>query len=95
MNGSRIVGSLLTVLALMPPPTSANATINMTGDWYLFFSYKSLIHFVQTGTSLQMSGTFNHQEGTIDSASGAFTWTGIAIVAGFCGEVLQGTVSPD
>jgi hypothetical protein len=95
MHGSRSLGCLLTVVMLMASPISAFATINMTGDWYLFFSYKSLIHFVQTGTSLQMSGTFNHQEGTIDSASGAFTWTGIAIVAGFCGEVLQGTVSPD
>jgi hypothetical protein len=40
-----------------------------------------------------MSGTFNTQHGTIDSTTGAFTWTGIDIEDGFCGSELQGTVS--
>ena len=95
MHGSRSLACLLTVVVLMARPISAFATIDMTGDWYLFFSSKSLIHFVQTGTSLQMSGTFNTQQGTIDSTSGAFMWSGIDIVDGFCGSELQGTVSPD
>ena len=41
------------------------------------------------------TGTFNTQQGTIDSTSGAFTWTGIEILDGSCGTELQGTVSPD
>ena len=96
MHDRHSLGSLLTVVMLTTCSTSAHATINMTGDWYLFVSpQKTLVHFIQTGTSLQMSGTFNTQHGTIDSTSGAFTWTGIDIVDGFCGSGLQGTVSPD
>jgi cysteine-rich repeat protein len=96
MHSSRSLGSLLTIVALMTCSTSAHATINMTGDWYLFVSpQKTLVHFIQTGTSLQISGTFNTQQGTIDSTSGAFTWTGIDIVDGSCGSQLQGTVSPN
>ena len=84
---------LMTLALLLARPRVAEAGINMTGDWYLAIAQQPsfLVHFVQTGTSLQIQGSFQYQQGTIDSASGAFTWAGIDFTGGGCGTGLQGT----
>ena len=78
----RIIGSVLTVLALVTPRTPVWATINITGRWAVTIDFfgtpvQDVWNIVQVGTSLTKTppsaGQPGPATGTIDPTSGAFT----------------------
>jgi hypothetical protein len=89
----------LIALLLGARPRLLHAAIDVTGDWYLFVGQtESLVHLVQTGSSLEATsgvGPTDFQEGIIDSATGAFVLNLVRIGSDGCGVSLQGTVTPD
>jgi cysteine-rich repeat protein len=73
---------------------SSEAAVDMTGDWYATVdaAAPTLLHIVQTGSSLDASGF----QGTIDSTTGAFTlFLGPVITPEGCGVGLVGVVGPE